>query len=572
MLAFEVTLLTGRYVATAYDDRTAAEWPPHPARLFSALVATHFESLDPPEDERTALQWLEQQGAPDITAPEASARDVVTVFVPVNDTSVVASLDAEEAAVEEARADLAAARVKGGKGVASAEKKLAKAEERLKEATRKAVSAVAPGKEGKEGPAEAESLLPERRKKQPRTFPSVAPADVSTEPKIVFAWPEAEPTLDVRATLDRLAERVVRLGHSSSFVNLRVTSDRPAPTWIPDRTGTGGAEGRVLRVVGPGQLAGLCAAYAQPSQREAPGRVMPALFQRYVPPGAPARAAAPPTVFGDDWMVLRRVQGPNKERPSPRLPSVRTVDVATTVRKALMAAHGRGAPEILSGHRATGEPANRPHLAYVPLPNVGHERSDGALLGVALVFPRDATAEEKREVYKAFATWEERHGEGDDEERCVPIHMGKAGELWVARLEEEAVQSTLRAETWCAEARAWASATPLALDRNPGDLSADDPKKEAAAYAEAEASVALSCERIGLPKPARVTVVPAAPLVGGDKARQFGPFSTGTPPKQRVLVHATLVFDVPVRGPILLGAGRYFGLGLFRPVPVTEPR
>ena len=35
---------------------------------------------------------------------------------------------------------------------------------------------------------------------------------------------------------------------------------------------------------------------------------------------------------------------------------------------------------------------------------------------------------------------------------------------------------------------------------------------------------------------------------------------------QRVLVHATLAFGAPVRGPILLSAGRYFGLGLFRPL------
>ena len=32
MLALRIELLTGRYVATAYDDRNTAEWPPHPAR------------------------------------------------------------------------------------------------------------------------------------------------------------------------------------------------------------------------------------------------------------------------------------------------------------------------------------------------------------------------------------------------------------------------------------------------------------------------------------------------------------------------------------------------------------
>ncbi|MFT3769150.1 MAG: type I-U CRISPR-associated protein Csb2 [Minicystis sp.] len=75
----------------------------------------------------------------------------------------------------------------------------------------------------------------------------------------------------------------------------------------------------------------------------------------------------------------------------------------------------------------------------------------------------------------------------------------------------------------------------------------------------------LACERIGLPRPARVTVMPAAPLAGADKVRHFPAFKAGNG-TQRVLVHATLTFEEPVRGPILLGAGRYLGLGLFRPL------
>ena len=43
MLAIEFELLTGRYAATAHNDRSRAEWPPHPARIFSALVAAHYE-------------------------------------------------------------------------------------------------------------------------------------------------------------------------------------------------------------------------------------------------------------------------------------------------------------------------------------------------------------------------------------------------------------------------------------------------------------------------------------------------------------------------------------------------
>ena len=101
MFALELTLLTGRYVATQYNDRRRVEWPPHPARLFSALAAAHFAVETPCSVEREALKWLEALGAPEIaasnTADDAAelARDVVTVFVPVNDTTVVGDLDAE---------------------------------------------------------------------------------------------------------------------------------------------------------------------------------------------------------------------------------------------------------------------------------------------------------------------------------------------------------------------------------------------------------------------------------------------------------------------------------------------
>ncbi|WP_441289255.1 type I-G CRISPR-associated protein Csb2 [Sorangium sp. KYC3313] len=559
MLAIEVALLTGRYVATAVDDRGRAEWPPHPARLFSALVAAYFEALDRSDDEHAALEWLEQQGPPEITAPEAAAREVVTVFVPVNDTSVVGSLDDEALAVREARAGLDAARPKGGKALAAAEKALAKAEARFNEAVRKAIAPVPTGKEGKDGPAKAASILPERRTRQPRTFPSSAPAEMgSAAPHIVFAWPNAAPSPELRATLDALAARVTRLGHSSSLVSVRVRGDRPEPTWIPDDAGQGRVgDEAVLRVVGPGQLTALCTAFEL--QADTPGRVLPASFQRYVRPRAAGEASAPAPRFSDEWIVLRRVAG-------PRLPSVRGLDIARTVRKAMMAAHGPDAPEILSGHRASGGPSERPQLAYVPLPFVGSEHADGAILGVALILPRDATRDERLAVYRALDGWEQQRRDGDEEPPRLPVHLGRAGELILERLEEQAFQSTLRPATWCAEATSWASATPVALDRNPGELDARDPQKEAAAYAEAEATVATACERIGLPRPARVTVAPAAPLAGAEKARNFPPFQAGTPPLQRVLVHATLSFDAPVRGPILLGAGRYFGLGLFRPL------
>src|SRR4051812_1466395 len=85
MLALEVSYLTGRAVATDRGDYQAAEWPPHPGRLFMALVAAHAErGLDDAAD-RAALLWLEALPPPALSASSATRRDVRTYYVPAND-------------------------------------------------------------------------------------------------------------------------------------------------------------------------------------------------------------------------------------------------------------------------------------------------------------------------------------------------------------------------------------------------------------------------------------------------------------------------------------------------------
>ena len=51
------------------------------------------------------------------------------------------------------------------------------------------------------------------------------------------------------------------------------------------------------------------------------------------------------------------------------------------------------------------------------------------------------------------------------------------------------------------------------------------------------------------------------------KARAYPAFPADPSKHQRVKVHARLEFPMPVAGPVLLGAGRYYGLGLCRPQP-----
>ena len=86
MLTLGIRYLTGCAVASDADNRGRAEWPPHPGRVFMALAAAHFQSGEDPE-ERAALEWLEQEPAPEIGAPDCDERAAVTQFVPVNDVA-----------------------------------------------------------------------------------------------------------------------------------------------------------------------------------------------------------------------------------------------------------------------------------------------------------------------------------------------------------------------------------------------------------------------------------------------------------------------------------------------------
>jgi CRISPR-associated protein Csb2 len=167
MLAIEVEYLLGRAVATDTTRRDLAEWPPHPSRLFSALVDALSDVQAEPE--RTscedALRWLEAQPPPEIGASldaDVSRRGNVKYFVAVNDD-------------------------------------------------------VADWKKTRS------STLVDRRSRQERYFPAVVPAD----PRVYFAWPTSEPTEAQQFALDALSRRVPYLGHSSSLV--RVVCRKEAP-------------------------------------------------------------------------------------------------------------------------------------------------------------------------------------------------------------------------------------------------------------------------------------------------------------------------------------------------------
>ena len=87
MLIIEVQYLTGRAVATNRESRREPEWPPHPQRLFAALVAACHE-CEFGDAGRAALEWLEQLSPPSLAVSEAATRKGPETYVPVNDNNI----------------------------------------------------------------------------------------------------------------------------------------------------------------------------------------------------------------------------------------------------------------------------------------------------------------------------------------------------------------------------------------------------------------------------------------------------------------------------------------------------
>jgi CRISPR-associated protein Csb2 len=554
MLAIEVELITGRYAATQHNDRSRAEWPPHPARFFSALVAALHDREPVDQREWDALRWLEKQPAPqldvDLDVDEViGRRQVHSVFVPVNDVTLVGD---PEAGIRNARETLVELEGREQTDEVKAQvKKARKAVEKEKKKLAKFLESqqAAPANPSKEDLKRGTALLPERRNRQERTFPVVVPE----RSLFAFLWPETEPAEHLSA-LRQLCDRVTRLGHSSSLVRCVVVERSIEPTLVPHKTGE-----HVLRVVGPGQLERLEDSYKR--HQAVDPRVLPSRPQRYGEPGRddPQR---PRSVFTDDWIVLERIDG---KRPL----ASRGIDLAVALRRALIEIHGReNLPAILSGHDAKGEWASKPHLAFVPLPWVGHEHADGSVQGLALIAPRSIAPDDREALMRLLAKWESERGDRDADyaiELGTPSDLGRPLQIRLRRVEVPN-KATLNATRWCKASRRFITATPIALDRHPGNLRSNVDRTAHKAAAEAASSIEDACERIGLPHPADVSISLAPLLPGAQHVREFAPWPRQPGRARRARVHAEIVFPEAVRGPVLIGAGRYFGLGLCLPV------
>jgi len=529
MFGIGIRYLMGCAVATDLSKRKPpeeAEWPMHPGRVFMALAAAHFETASDERHgaEQRALEWLEAQSAPDLIVPQAEPRSVVTCYVPVND------------------------------------------------------------QQGLEA-------LPTRRSKQPRTFPRV----VLDDETVYLFWPATAVPEIHRDGLNSVCRKVTRIGHSSSLVQAWVEFDRDVtaspPTGangIPDRWVRTDRYERLLRVAVPGTLANLRRWYnaeaidewadlrrrLESATRKEKKSLQSLIEQRFGnhPPSsqrpmlrategyAKWRPSSDETIhetwFDDKLLILNKVDGVNLGLES-------TVRLMTALRGTILSQfpNEKSIPAWISGHDADRKPLREPHLALIPLAYVDSQYSDGHLLGVALVFPRRIPPRERAESLRSLFRIE------DDSSRLPTLTLGRLGE-WILERETRAFPAqALKSETWTEPSHIWATVSPIVLDRYP---KADQRDSRKVWVTEIADIIAAACCNIGLPEPVEIDVEKTSWHRGAPRAT---PGKTGFPlfpvragQSYRVQVHAWFRFSQPVRGPVILGAGRYFGYGLCKPL------
>jgi CRISPR-associated protein Csb2 len=376
-------------------------------------------------------------------------------------------------------------------------------------------------------------VIPQYRPRQERRFPAARLVD----PVIHIVW-DAEPDDAMFDTLDAIARDTSYVGHSLSLTRCRfVRGEFDLLIGEPP-----------VRTVYPGRLEELERAFHR-GRRPDPGEIVT----------APARPPeeAPGTPFSDQWIVF--------EDDGGRAPDLRAFPtVAKKLRDALMGAYQRAignVPEWLSGHTEAGVPSARPHLAIVPLADLGWDYSEGRLMGCAVVLPRGLQFDA---IDAAIGELLETRAGGD----AVNVELHVLPELapWYLKPTVQLARRSLRPERWTRRARVWTTATPIALDRYPKKQGDEE-------IAEIHATIARSCENLGLPKPTFISIAKYASLNGAPPARVRSDVPTWQRWRLpgalagRYLTHATIGFDVPVRGPLIVGAGRYVGLGLCLPAP-----
>ncbi|MEQ9406674.1 MAG: type I-U CRISPR-associated protein Csb2 [Fuerstiella sp.] len=605
MLGIGIQYLNGWAMAAHPGDRRAAEWPPHPDRIFMAMAAAHFET-DRDADERAVLEWLESLDPPDLlAAKEIQRREVLSCYVPPNDLSppdpgshangkLVRSIREDgltPAALKKWLKDIR--KIKKASVVsrgfdflelrdrvrAELQQDQSSELQTMLLETLLAVQEEVVAIDWKAYAQEGLGVLPQFRSLnlKERCFPVVVPKSA----ELFLIWDNTQADSSQKEILDRLCRKVIRIGHSASLVQMWVADEFPEATAGQlERLGPGAGGRHRLRITRKGRLANLERRYNEanvfeyarlkqqldgeslkPAEKKALRQNIAKRFGDETPRSArpeaiawsgyqevkplPSQSDAVASRFAD-MILLKQVDG-------RRFGLESTLQLTEHLRKLVMKFSGQQpVPNWLSGHQPDGKPAEREfgHTAFVPIPHVSWRHADGHLLGMAIVPPRDISPADIAQVFHPVL-----YGANGSSNRLT-LKMGHGGTCSLEIVDGAEGQNGLRPEVWAASADRWATVTPVALDRH---------AKKKNPWDEIAEIVGKACVRIGLPAPVDVIPSPVSMFIGAPTGGEMPRIERKSGGRIRH-THAIIRFDQSVAGPVLLGAGRYRGYGLCRPL------
>lgn len=374
---------------------------------------------------------------------------------------------------------------------------------------------------------------------------------LSPKAALEVTWPgdlEGQQEKDLAALLHNLSY----LGRSESWCEARLAAPSQAPNCGPlgpdEKPGEDEDVVRVLAPREPLDFQALLVGTAElRAQRLDPTSPPGSRWVPYVRPAACFAAAAPPAQAPARPRV-EVMRFALDAKPLPRVTDA--VKVGDLARRSAMSWYGRlnggGVSPTLAGKDASGGPLQgHRHAHYLPT----DEDHDGWLDHLTAWAPDGLDAHEQDALGKVSEQGLRRPGEAPW--NLVLVGMGPAREFAAPVL---------------AASKVWISATPFVLTRHPklrGDTKGGAVPKRVVDGPEDQLRLELS--RRGFPEPAKVEPLPRARLRGRELPWLAFYRWRGRGSRVEHACGFRLEFEEPVRGPIALGYGAHYGLGLFLP-------
>lgn len=486
-----------------------SEWPPSPARLFQALVAGAAHGTTFADEVISALQWLEDLASPRIAAPKMEEGQPLTLFVPNNDLDAVGCDPRRVGEIRSAKHTL------------------------------------------------------------PRIFDPSIP--------LLYAWrfDETEEQLQKALMICTLAEQLYQLGRGidMAWATGDVCDEDALEAPLREYKGriyhpTLGGSGLVLSCPQSGSLASLQARHAANATRfqlEGPGKAARQLFSQ--PPKARFQEVAynsPPS------QQLFEIRETTADAAFAVWPLDRASQLVTLLRNGaverLKEALPHRASEIeafLVGRKANGADAGPPErrVHIVPLPSIGHLHADRGIRRVLVEVPALCPLS-PGDVFWAFSSLELVNQETGvileqvltpTDDRSMLRHFG-VGEKERAYL--------------------WRSVTPVVLPSGAGRRRSAPSKmlngSERLLEEERAAAAVIQALRFcGNLSRAMVVRVQREPFeTHGERVEAF---ALGTRFSEDRLWHVEIRFESAQLGPLVVGDGRFLGLGVMAPAREPAP-